>query len=168
MNDAEPAVPERLGLAGGLQLAFAFTLALALLALPGLAWWPLAFVFPTLIGVGMLYSRYRDRQIADARSGEGICEFARSFDRNEVDTWIIRAAYQELSTTFPVRATDNLYDHFGACDEDVDDIVTRIAERAGRSMDGWEENPVREVQTVLDVVTFLQNQPLVSPPDRGP
>ncbi len=45
-----------------------------------------------------------------AREGESICEFARSFRRQKVDTWVIRCVYEQLGAYWkrpvPVRASD--------------------------------------------------------------
>jgi hypothetical protein len=161
MNEAEASAPEKLGLVGILQSACGLTLVLAVLASPGLLWWPLAFVLPTLTAFGMLYGDHKDKQIAEARSGEGICEFARAFDRHHVDTWIIRATYQQLALAYPVRPTDNLRDDLGVCDEDLEDAVVSIADRAGRSLEDWESNPWSDFQTVRDLVMLFQNQPLL-------
>jgi hypothetical protein len=36
------------------------------------------------------------RKLAESRAGESICEFARCFERHQVDTWVIRAVYEQL------------------------------------------------------------------------
>src|SRR5262245_18821422 len=54
-------------------------------------------------------------RLATDRQGESICSFARSFDYRAVDTWIIRAVFEELQPycnfgrhVLPLRATDGL------------------------------------------------------------
>jgi len=46
------------------------------------------------------------RQFAATRAGGGICEFAREFNAREIDTWIIRAVYEEVQACLgPAQAT---------------------------------------------------------------
>ncbi len=55
--------------------------------------------------------------LIEERDGESICGFARSFDAKVVDTWVIRAVYEELQSeaeangkSVPIRADDSLTD----------------------------------------------------------
>jgi hypothetical protein len=117
-------------------------------------------------------ARARLQALAASRGGESICGFARSFDCRAVDTWIVRAVYEELQealqlgeTKFPVRASDSLYQDLFAIDPDTVDaaLAPDIAERTGRSMDRAEENPYRgKVATVRDLVMFFNAQPRLS------
>lgn len=107
--------------------------------------------------------------LAASREGESICTFARSFDCRTIDTWIIRAVFDEMEPwcryrggRLPVRAGDDLYAVFGIIDEDVDDLVVAAGTRAGRAMDLADclDNPMRhKVATVADVVLFIHHQP---------
>jgi hypothetical protein len=117
-----------LGLIGTVLLLVLLAL---LLALPGLAWWPLIFPLPVLFLVGTLIGWWSDRRIARARAGESICGFARAFDCRSIDTWIIRAVYEEFSGPYPVRASDDLKHDLGIVGEDLDDIGMRLAQRTG-------------------------------------
>ena len=138
----------------------------ALLAVLGVSVW-MQFVWD---------KRFR-RQLVTSRQDESICEFARSFDR-QTDTWLIRAVYEEVSRylsvdgrTIPVRRQDlceNLIDP-----EDLGDIAKDVAFRARRSMEDCDKNPLYgKVQTVGDMVTFLEYQPRIvepsAPPNGGP
>lgn len=135
---------------------------LALLASPGLAWWPLGFVLPVIAFCGVLVSSGRDQQLAEERKGESICQFARSFDRRIVDTKIIRAVYEEFSTTFPLRASDRLEDDLRVDGEDLDLGAMEIARRTGRTLDECERNPLfKNVNTLGDLVMFFHHQPLL-------
>ena len=135
-------------------------LSLGALAVPGLLWWPLSFVLPALFFLKTAISWLRDRQVAKIRRGESICEFARSFDYRSIDTWIIRAVYQELSEQFPIRASDRLENDLHIDGEDLDDTCRLIARRSGRSLQRWEDNPLfGSVRTVRDLVLFLHHQP---------
>lgn len=111
-----------------------------------------------------------DRQLshlAEAREGESICEFAREFDTREVDTWIIRAVYEEVqwqlkhvNAAFPLRASDRLKEDLRLDDDDLDmDIAARIEQRTGRSLNESRSNPYfGKVTTVRDLVLFFQSQ----------
>ncbi|HEY2156268.1 MAG TPA: hypothetical protein VGH33_11605 [Isosphaeraceae bacterium] len=107
-------------------------------------------------------------RLAAGRQGESICTFARSFDRRTVDTWIIRAAFEELQPycrfgrrTLPLRATDDLDGVLQIDPKDLDDLAADIAYRAGRSMGETAQNPLCEnVRTVADLVIFFTHQPV--------
>lgn len=108
------------------------------------------------------------RALASTREGPTICEFARDFNAREVDTWVVRAVYEQLQghladahPSFPLRADDKLKEDLRLDDEDLDmDIVQEIASRTGRSLDASASNPYfGRVRTVRDLVLFFQNQP---------
>jgi hypothetical protein len=82
--------------------------------------------------------------LAADRQGESICSFARSFDYRAVDTWVIRAVFEELQPfcgfghrVLPLRATDDLRDLLCV---DPEDFYGRV-------------------KTAADLVLFLVNQP---------
>ena len=115
--------------------------------------------------------RRRLRAWAQARPGESICTFARSFDMRAVDTWVIRAVYEQLQAClahdhagFPVRASDALVKGLLDDADDLDlDLVFEIAQRTGRSLESAERNPLYgKVTTVRDLVVFFNAQPLES------
>lgn len=132
-----------------------------------------------LIGSGMIalistatwiLNRAHGRQLAHLaaeRQGESICSFARSFERRAVDTWIIRAAYEELQDTlaniharFPIRHTDRLSEDLRIDPEDAEYDAVDIARRAGRDLRDSENSPYYgKVETVGDLVRFLNAQP---------
>src|SRR5471032_295887 len=62
---------------------------------PGCTSAVLSFLVVTLVLDSSLQRR-RLRALAAQRSGESICDFARSFDARAVDTWVIRAVYEAL------------------------------------------------------------------------
>ena len=138
---------------------------------PALIWWPLGFFFPAVITIWTLVCWRRDAQIAEARRDYSICDFARSFDYRVIDTWIIRATFEELSHSYPVRPDDNLADDLGVVGEDLDDCFENIAKRIDRSADDddVEANPLydKKVETVRDLVMFLQHQPKVAAREAG-
>jgi hypothetical protein len=129
-----------------------------------------------LVGIAFLMSskeieREREslRRLAVEREGESICEFARDFDTRKVDTWIVRAVYEQLQCqlshaypAFPVRASDRLVEDLHIDVEDLDiDIGPQVEQRTSRSCKGSSENPYFcRVQTMRDLVMFFQEQPL--------
>jgi hypothetical protein len=112
----------------------------------------------------------RLRQLPASRVDESICQFARSFEVRQTDTWVLRAVYEELqdelrwvSPAFPVRADDSLEDDLLIDSEDMEfGIIWSIAERARRSLEHPERNPFHSrVVTVRDLVRFFLHQPRI-------
>ena len=110
---------------------------------------------------------HHTNRLAAERPGESICTFARSFDYRRVDTWIIRAVFEELQPwcrtgrhMLPLRRTDELAVILGLDFEVMDDLILDIADRAGRSVEEYERKPLpMPINTVADLVFFLMNQP---------
>jgi hypothetical protein len=106
-------------------------------------------------------------RLTATRQGESICTFARSFDCRVVDTWIIRAVFEELQPycrfgrgLLPLRATDRLDHDLKIDPEDLDDLSQIIAYRTGRSLEWTAQPPLPDsVNTVSDLVLFFNNQP---------
>lgn len=161
-----------LGLAGGL---FVLCLAAAVLGFALLR--PQAFLVVSagvaaLLVLARLHERREARRLAvlaAQRPGQSICEFARDFDTRAVDTWLIRATYEQLQDqlkprhpAFPIRADDRLKEDLGLDDEDLDlDLAADISHRTGRSFEGSRRNPYfGQVRTVRELVLFFQHQPL--------
>jgi hypothetical protein len=105
--------------------------------------------------------------LASQRAGESICAFARSFDTRAVDTWVVRAVYEQLqaelhglSPRFPIRASDDLLQHLLLEPDDLDlDLAPDIAQRTGRSLAETRCNPYFEkVRTASDLVLFFNAQ----------
>lgn len=129
------------------------------------------FVILALLSVGVLYEQRRMKRIALSRPHVGICEFARSFNCAETDTWVIRAVYEELgaylssnNAPFPLLASDNLFSNYSLNIESLDlqEVAEAAAARAGRSMKDTAANPYFDkVNTVSDLVHFLNAQPRV-------
>jgi hypothetical protein len=111
------------------------------------------------------------RELAARRKDESICEFARDFDARAVDTWIVRAVYEQLQgqlkhvhPSFPIRADDRLKEDLLLDDDDLDmDLAQEVEARTGRSLNDCSSNPyLGKVKTVRDLVLFFQNQPRAS------
>src|SRR5689334_16448601 len=83
--------PFAIAMAGALGYGLVyFVLSRPLLAVPLLA------VGTALTLFGVKREKRRKHLLIAARDGESICQFARSFDRHRVDTWVIRAVYEQL------------------------------------------------------------------------
>jgi len=133
-----------------------------LLAWLALVWWPGSVGLAAVFAWGWIAGSRRARRIAHERGGESICGFARSFDCRATDPWVIRATYEELSFTcgYSVRADDRFEDDLSIGGEDLDFEAIDIADRAGRSLEHVESNPLFDrVETVRDLVMFLNHQP---------
>lgn len=105
-------------------------------------------------------------RMAQDRAGESICQFVRSIDCRRVDTWVVRAVYEELQRSLsvavavPLRVTDHLQRDLRLDADDLDDLVVDMAQRARRSLADSSANPLfGKVTTVGELVEFLQAQP---------
>lgn len=104
--------------------------------------------------------------LCEERKDLSICEFAREFDPRVVDTWIIRAAYEQLQASLPtkykvpIKASDNLFETLKLDEDDLDlDLVEEIAQRTGRSLENYNDNPLYgKVTTVRNLVLFFNHQ----------
>jgi hypothetical protein len=127
--------------------------------------------FAVLGVIGTIPYRREVTRLAREREGESTCTFARSFDYRNLDTWILRAVYEELQRwcsagrlTFPLRATDRLEDLSIDLEELWETVVPDIAYRTGRSLDNTKQNPLAgKVVTVHDLVMFFSYQPKKDP-----
>ena len=141
-----------------------FVMAAAMIALLHADPWLVIFLALILLFIfiaGIPESRSLDR-LAKNRENDSICSFVRQFDYRNTDTWILRAVYEEIIeyVGFPIHANDNLLDQLRIDHEDLDDAVSNIAIRTGRSMNETDANPYyNRVETVGDLVAFLEHQP---------
>lgn len=111
------------------------------------------------------------QQLRKARCGLSICEFARAFDLKVVDTWVIRAVYEQLQAALPteekvpIKATDSLYDTLMLDEDDLElSLIEEIAQRTNRSLEGYESNPYYgKVTTAKNLVLFFNHQSYASP-----
>jgi hypothetical protein len=87
-------------------------------------------------------SQQRLRSLAEHRASESICSFTRSFDYRNVDTWVIRAVYEQVQEYIgfrcPVRASDRLVEDLQIDPEDLVALIAEVAERTGRTLAGTE------------------------------
>lgn len=94
----------------------------------------------------------------DGRRDETICSFARALNCCEVDTWIIRAVYEEFvhHIGYPPHLEDSLKDFDP---DDIDDMALSISERVGRPLTNLEKNPYySKVNSVKELILFFMEQ----------
>lgn len=109
--------------------------------------------------------RHFDELLKD-RKELSIGDFAKEFDCKEVDTWVIRAVYEQVQAYvvsnkhIAIKSSDKLKEDLHIDDEDLDlDLVEEISQRSGRTLEGYESNPYYgKVKTVKDLVLFFNNQ----------
>ncbi len=147
------------------------------LAVMAVAWMTVFWAHPgamggSLLALGSLVAVLSRRDalrlahMAQGRAGESICQFARSIDCRRVDTWVVRAVYEELQRSLseavavPLRVSDHLQRDLQLDADDLDDLIADMAQRAQRCLAHTSGNPLfGKVTTVGDLVEFLQAQP---------
>jgi len=105
-------------------------------------------------------------KLCEEREGLSICEFAREFDPRAVDTWIVRAVYEQLQAALPtkqrvpIKASDELFDILMLDEDDLElDLAEEIAQRTGRNINDFENNPYYgKVKTAKSLVLFFNHQ----------
>ena len=125
---------------------------------------PIALGLILLIAYNGFMAHNRLLHFAEARIGDGICTFARSFDRRTVDPWIVRSVYEEFFAYFngrlPICAAYRIEDDLDMDLEEIEFMIGDIAFRAGRTLKNAEANPLFDrIRTVGDLVLFLEHQP---------
>ena len=158
-----PEAPPRRVMPTGVILLVVLVIMLVCLALSVTAF-VVVTGFAFLVAAVSAYDRRPLRRLAEQRAGEGICTFARSFDRRATDPWVIRAVYEGFDAYFggalAVRASDRIGEDLRMDGEDVDDLLRDVASRAGRSLEQTESNPFYgQVRNAGDLVLFLLYQP---------
>ena len=105
------------------------------------------------------------------RQKDSIGTFSRHFEFRKIDTWVIRAVYEQLQNylssekeNFPIRPSDDIFIDLKIDDEDFEyDLVEEIAQRTGRSLENAESNPYYgKVNIVENLVYFFNEQPKVN------
>lgn len=172
-----PAPGQRTGLWG-----YAFLAGLALFFLYLVVIQPVAIgaLLLAAAALGILNSKkqrdIRQRLLKERPSADGICRFARAFDLKEVDTWVVRAVYEELQAYLlsikldvAISADDDIVEYLGIDSDELDmGIAQDIAARTGRTLDGIEKNPLYgKVRTAKDLVVFFNTQPRAAQQTHG-
>jgi hypothetical protein len=164
----QPIRLSRLGYAG---IGLFATLMVVLLWTHPVATLVVTSLLALLAWVGGKVHRARLANLAATRPEDGgICTFARSFDLRSVDSWIVRATYEELLQYFEgsgykiaIRPEDDVVRDLHIDAEDFEDSVLSIADRTGRSLIGYESNPYySDATTVRGVIMLLNSQPRVA------
>lgn len=151
-----------------------------ILGILGLFFW-FVWVVPLvlLLAPVLVYVEFRNKKerkahfqkILKDRDNDSICTFSRHFECREIDTWVIRAVYEQLQSYlaseqdyFPIRATDNVLIDLRIDDDVFEfDLIEEIAERTGRTIDASESNPYYgKVNTVEDLIYFFNLQPALN------
>lgn len=180
----------------GEQLRFALSIALLAGAALALLWiwlqaaWksPVSTLLATALlaaAFAWLYRRVnqetqqqqqRLQALAQRRSGQSICQFARQANCRQHDPWVVRAVYEELANAagalsgsaqplpVPVHWDDNLTKTLYLDSDDLDMLIApEIARRAGRCIKNTRHNPwYGKVRTAGDLVQFFNAQPRVT------
>lgn len=132
----------------------------------------LLLLIPIIYVVAAVQNKKQQKKLSDMvkdRKNDSICSFARSFDCREIDTWVIRAVFEQLQDNmqwvhpnFPIRQNDNIYDNLLIDEEVLElDLVEEIAQRTGKSLNDSEQNPYYgKVNTVAELVYFFNLQPM--------
>jgi hypothetical protein len=109
-------------------------------------------------------------RLREERKNLSLCEFAREFDTHLVDTWIIRATYEEiqncmcLDEPIPLKASDDIFETLKLDSDDLDlDLIEILSQRTGRTLDDYEKNPLYgKVTNIRNLVLFLNYQPVAN------
>lgn len=121
----------------------------------------IAVVFAAFGALSYFQNKTRVEKVLKQRADENICSFRRSFDLHQVDPWIVRAVYEELIelVDHPVCATDRLKEDLLIDPEDLEDVATNVAARAGYDLTDNKRNPFHDkLETVGDLVMFFTHQ----------
>jgi hypothetical protein len=122
--------------------------------------WAVLAVVAISIVLTLVDKCWRTR-MANSRQHESLCTFARNFDCRAIDTWIIRAVYEQIQPLvgFPLRKWDTLRADLRLDGDDLSCLAEEIAARTGRPLHGTEKNPwFGRVDTVADLVSFFSCQ----------
>jgi hypothetical protein len=149
-----------------------------LLSLVALLVWLYPFllgVIPIIIALEIKDRIFRKKHfmvLLKGRDTDSICTFSRYFECRKIDTWVIRAVYEQLQNylapekvAFPIRPQDDVFKDLLIDNEDFEfDIVEEIAERAGRSLENTESNRYNGKASIVEnLVYFFNEQPKVNP-----
>ncbi|MBI1215919.1 MAG: hypothetical protein GC185_08895 [Alphaproteobacteria bacterium] len=124
--------------------------------------------FFSAVMLSSLEAHKRSQKLAAERQEETICTFVRQLNCREVDTWIIRAIYEEFLDYFGY--PPHLDDRFDKIDpEDIEELAIEISERIGRPLEDTESNPqYGKVHSVRDMILFFTEQSLEERPVETP
>lgn len=127
-----------------------------------------AFAVVLVIGLGV-YEHVKEKlyfkKLMRQRQGESLCTFSRAENLTGIDTFILRAVYEEIQIeippqqNFPLRWSDNLYSGLHLQGDNVEELIERVAQRTGRCIKHTELNPLfGKIHTVGDLIVFFNHQ----------
>lgn len=131
---------------------------------------PLLTVLALALVVGLgVYEHVKAKlyfnKLMSQRQGESLCTFSRAQDLAGIDTFILRAVYEEIQfdipvqKDFPLRWSDNLYSDLCLQGDNVEDLIERVAQRTGRCIKHAELNPLfGKINTVGELIIFFNHQ----------
>ena len=153
-----------------LALGFILIFLLIISAIYSVSSTPYLFLIIPVLAVYIYYENKRAKTkfslLAEERKEVSICEFARSFNTKKVNTWVIRAVYEQIQayvpTTIPIKENDTLFELLEIDEEDLEfNLFAEISQRTGRSLEGLENNKYfKKLKTVGDLVYMFNEQPL--------
>jgi hypothetical protein len=120
-----------------------------------------AIIFTSAGVVSYFRSKKHAEKMLAQRAEEKICSFRRSFNLHHIDPWIVRAVYEEMFELVdrPLRASDRLEEDLRIDPEDLEDVATNVAVRAGYDLGDNKQNPFYgKLKTVGDLVMFFTHQ----------
>jgi len=150
-------------------LGFVFLLLLLIAVAYSISTTPFLFLGIPILALYIYFQNKKTKAkfslLAKERREISICEFARSFNTKKIDTWVVRAVYeqiQEYVPTIPIKENDTLFELLEIDEEDLEfDILSEISQRTGRSLEGLEDNDYfKNLKTVGDLVYMFNEQPL--------
>jgi len=158
--------PQPLGVAGWSVLLVSVCAGLYILWMHP---WVTAMAVVAVVGLGV-YEHTKEKwyfnQLMAQRHGESLCTFSREQTLTGIDTFIVRAVYEEiqfeipLQKDFPLRWSDNLYSVLHVDGDNLEELIERIAQRTDRCITYTKLNPLYgKIHTVGDLIIFLNHQP---------
>lgn len=157
--------PQTFGVAGCVVL-----LVLACVGLYVLWVYPLLSLLALVMIVGLfvcerIKAQQYFKRLISQRVGESLCTFSREQDLHDVDTFVVRAVYEEIQLDLPIenvplRWSDQLYSDLRLEADDVEDLIERVAQRTARCIKHTAANPLfGNILTVGDLIAFFNHQP---------
>lgn len=123
-------------------------------------------IFVAAIALSSAITIRKLNRLRESRRGDDICTFARALPIRDLDTWVVRATYEEVATymgaekkPFPIRPSDRLKEDLEIDGEDLAEIAIAIATRSRRTLDDFDKNPVYpKMKTVEDLIRVIMWQ----------
>jgi len=102
----------------------------------------------------------KKHKIFNSRPNDDIGTFTKDLNYRELDTWVIRATYEEISEymkikgkPFPIRPSDKLYLDLGLSCDNLHDMVDNITSRIGRELE-----LIEDIDDLIEHEKFEENE----------